>query len=76
MKSQAKIQPIWAGRNLSTISSCNICEYKYLCGGGCPAISYYLYKDTQVVPSVACDFIKAEIDVKMVRMLKEYEEKF
>jgi radical SAM protein with 4Fe4S-binding SPASM domain len=75
-QNQPEIIELFKRRNLSTISSCNICEYKYLCGGGCPAISYYLYKDTEVAPSVACDFIKAEIDVKMVRMLKEYEEKF
>ena len=74
-QNQPEIIELFKRRNLSTISSCNICEYKYLCGGGCPAISYYLYKDTEVAPSVACDFIKAEIDVKMVRMLKEYEEK-
>lgn len=71
-----EIVSLFKRRNLDTIPSCNMCEYKYLCGGGCPAISYYLYKDTQVAPRVACDFIKAEIDVKMVRMLKKYEKKF
>lgn len=44
--------------DVSCISKCNKCNYKYLCGGGCRARSYYYHNDTISYDSY-CDFFQA-----------------
>ena len=72
-KWESSIIKIFKNRNLNDIPICKECEYKYLCGGGCPAVAYNIYKTTETAPTVACNFIKMEIDNKMMRILEENE---
>jgi radical SAM protein with 4Fe4S-binding SPASM domain len=34
---------MFASLSVDNMEKCNICEYKYICGGGCRATSYYKY---------------------------------
>lgn len=64
---------IYKNRMLSEIKQCESCIYKYLCGGGCPAISYNLYQSLDVAPIPICKFYKKTIDKKLISILMETE---
>lgn len=59
-------------RNLTAVNECKNCQYKYLCGGGCPAVSYLLFGDLNVAPKPVCDYLKIGINRKLERILDEY----
>lgn len=40
---------------------CNICRYKFLCGGGCLAITHNVYKDLFACPDFLCNIQKKAI---------------
>lgn len=63
---------LFKNRRLDLVKECNECEYKYLCGGGCPAVSYKLYGDLYVAPKPLCKHLKHEIDKKLEGLLVKY----
>lgn len=59
-------------RNITEVEGCKDCQYKYLCGGGCPAVSYALYDNINTAPGPVCTYLKREIDRKLERVLYQY----
>lgn len=55
-------------RNVFSNEKCKKCKIKYICGGGCPAVSYDVYGDINKVVEEICDFkfIEAENKFKAI----------
>jgi radical SAM protein with 4Fe4S-binding SPASM domain len=63
------IFPIFLDKNIK----CNSCAYKYYCGGGCPGISYKLYKNFNSFLDFLCPHIKEEAKLKIIYKKCEWE---
>ena len=59
-------------RKITEVEECKDCQYKYLCGGGCPAVSYMLFGQLNTAPKPVCNYLKYDIDKKLERVLNEY----
>ncbi|GKX27640.1 thioether cross-link-forming SCIFF peptide maturase [Vallitalea longa] len=51
------------------MENCKDCAYRYICGGGCPAIAYKVYGDLNHHLSFFCDYLEKESRQRM-RMAK------
>lgn len=60
-------------RKVTHIEGCKECQYKYLCGGGCPAVSYYLFGKMDIAPKPVCKYLKEEIRDVLREVLRLYE---
>lgn len=58
--------------SVDTIEKCSICNYKYLCEGCCPAISYNLYGSLLKCAEPMCIFSKNSIENYWKAVLKKY----
>ena len=63
------IFPIFLDKNIK----CNSCAYKYYCGGGCPGISYKLYKNFNSFLDFLCPYLKEEAKLKIIYKKCEWE---
>lgn len=63
------IWPIFLNKN----TKCSRCVYKYYCGGGCPGISYKLYKNFTSFLDFLCPYIKEEAKYKIIYKKCEWE---
>ncbi|WP_234118240.1 radical SAM/SPASM domain-containing protein [Clostridium hydrogenum] len=68
----SKITSTFMNRSVDNIENCPSCEYKYLCGGGCPAISYNLHHSVIKCASPMCIFSKTNIENYWKSVLKKY----
>lgn len=59
-------------RKITDVEGCRDCQYKYLCGGGCPAVSHALFGRLNTAPEPVCNYLKYGIDKKLGRILNEY----
>lgn len=46
--------------NVDDIPTCRDCDYKYLCGGGCLAMTYNVYGDFHRTNNFYCQYLKQE----------------
>jgi len=59
-------------RDLNQIQGCRECKLKYLCGGGCPAISDNLYGTINNSPTVVCALQKRIAMRKLENLIDAY----
>lgn len=64
------ISPIFLNKN----TKCANCVYKYYCGGGCPGISYKLYKNFNTFLGFLCPYMKEEAKRKILYKKSEWKE--
>lgn len=50
---------------VNNIDECKDCSYRYICGGGCPAIAYKVYGDLNHHISFFCDYLKKESNQRL-----------
>ena len=55
-------------RGILDIPRCRECVYKYICGGGCKAITYNIYADADRINSFMCEHYKNQ-SVEKIRRL-------
>lgn len=67
------ITEMFLNRTVDTVEHCSSCEYRYLCGGGCPAIPYNLYGSLCTCATPMCTYHKANIENKLKGVVKKYE---
>ncbi len=60
-------------RRLTDNLDCRECNYKYLCGGGCPSISYNLYQSITEAPLPFCKHYIANIIDNLRKLLDKYD---
>ncbi|URZ00743.1 radical SAM/SPASM domain-containing protein [Clostridium felsineum] len=59
-------------RKVDNIENCSSCEYRYLCGGGCPTMPYNLYGTLFNCAKPLCGYIKQNIEKNFKRILEKY----
>jgi len=65
---KSKQRTILSMLNINKKKECNKCNFRYLCGGGCPANSYRIYNSIFEKNHFQCDLLKKEA----VKRLKNY----
>jgi radical SAM protein with 4Fe4S-binding SPASM domain len=58
--------------HILNVEKCNECNLRFVCGGGCPADTYKLYKDLTKHPKILCPYYK--IGAINTLISTEYEE--
>ncbi len=58
--------------NIDKTDACKDCELKYLCGGGCRAISYNLFGDTYAYNEYMCPYLKADVYQRIDGVIEQY----
>lgn len=51
--------------SVEDIKECRECSYRYLCGGGCPAISWRIYKSLNHYLPFMCEYLKYEAKLRL-----------
>ncbi|MGN6713020.1 radical SAM protein [Anaerocolumna jejuensis] len=69
---ESKITKYFKERFICNVEGCSKCNYKYICGGGCPAISYNLYGDLNRNAEPMCKFHIKESNEKLEKVLEYY----
>jgi radical SAM protein with 4Fe4S-binding SPASM domain len=69
--SQSLIVHEFANLNVDYINKCNLCEYRYLCGGGCRAIAFNVYDSINEQVECLCT-LNREIAIRKLKGLLEY----
>jgi radical SAM protein with 4Fe4S-binding SPASM domain len=54
---------------LDNVKNCNKCNIKYICGGGCRAIAYNLYKNINHCNEAMCDKYRNVIDENLKKIV-------
>ncbi|MDO5716318.1 MAG: radical SAM protein [Tissierellia bacterium] len=52
-------------RNVNTVEHCSQCKVRYICGGGCMAVSYDVYGDLRRTVKEICPYKMAEAEGKL-----------
>lgn len=69
---QSTITVQFQNRTVLNIKGCQTCNIKYLCGGGCSAISENLFGDINVSNEILCGFQKRIAMNKLENLLEKY----
>lgn len=57
--------------SVENIEECRECAYRYLCGGGCPAISWRIYKSLCHHLPFMCEYLKYEAKLRLVNAVTQ-----
>lgn len=63
--SHSKVTHQFRNIKVNDIEKCKECTYRYICGGGCPAVSYKVYGDLNQHIAFFCDYLKKESHLKL-----------
>jgi len=61
----SSVSRLFCNLSVDNIKSCKDCSYRYLCGGGCPAISWRIYKSLNHHLPFLCDHLKYEAKLRL-----------
>lgn len=68
---KSQITSTFLRRTVDNVKTCSSCNYRYLCGGGCPAVPYNLYGSLLNCAEPLCIFHKTSIENKLKGVLNK-----